>query len=338
MKIGVVSKFLPEKDGIAIYTENLLNNFKGSIIKIGNFSSKTDYRIKFDNFDFYEKINPIIKKEKIDLIHFQYIAAWYGKYALNYPFIRALKAIKIPKVVTLHEVQYDNKGIKNKILEIIEKKIVKYADKIIVHTPRQAEFINKKYKTDKAECIYMGVNIKENDPKKGKNILFFGMISEGKGVIDLIKAKKYLLDYKIKIAGRPVTKSYENKIISAAKEGDIELKLGWISEEGKDKLYRWANIIVLPYRWAPYQSAVLHDALSYGLSVVVTKVGAIWEIVNRFKCGVVAKKGDSQDIANSIKFCFENYNKYTLGVRKYQNIAKLKNSVVKHRELYNKLL
>jgi len=37
------------------------------------------------------------------------------------------------------------------------------------------------------------------------------MISEGKGVVDLINAKKYLPDYKLKITGRPVRKDYKKR-------------------------------------------------------------------------------------------------------------------------------
>lgn len=335
MKIGMVSRFLPEKDGIAIYTENLVKNLKNTnIIKIGTLKSNAKYRLKFNSAYFCKKLKEIIKKERVELIHFQYIAPWYGKYSLNYPLVKALRTIKMPKIVTLHEVQYSNKGLKNKILERIEKKIVKYADKVITHTDQQAEFINKKYNINKAECVYMGVNIKKNKPEKGKNILFFGMMGKGKGIVDLINAKTHLPDYKLKIAGRPVTKDYKKRILKAAKNKDIDIKLGWVSEKEKDSLYKWANIVVLPYRWAPYQSAVLHDALSYSIPVVVTKIGAVWEIVDKFKAGTVIKPQKSREIVYGINTTLKNYNKYIKGIRNYQKKANWVNIGKKYVNIY----
>jgi len=339
MKIGIVSRFLPEKDGIAIYTENLVKNLKNiDVIKIGTLNSNAKYKLKFNLTYFYKKLRGIIKKEKLNVIHFQYIAPWYGKYSLNYPLIKALKIIKIPKIVTLHEVQYSNEGLKNKILEKIEKRVVKYANKIITHTDQQAEFINRKYNTNKAECIYMGVNIRRNNPKKGKNILFFGMMGKGKGLVDLINAKKYLPNYKLKIAGRPVTNDYKKKILKAKKNKEIELKFGWVSEKEKDSLYKWANIMVLPYRWAPYQSAVLHDALSYSIPVVVTKVGAVWEVVDKFKLGEITKPKNPNTLANSITKVFKDYSHYKKGIKQYRKEANWNEIGKKHLNLYKSLL
>ncbi len=334
----MVSRFLPEKDGIAIYTENLVKSIKSNIIKIGTTKSKKAYKLKFDSLNFYKELNKIIKKEKLDIIHFQYIAPWYGRYSLNYPLIKTLKKIKIPKIVTLHEVQYSNKGLKNKILERIEKKILKYSNKVIIHTDQQAKFINKKYNTNKAKCIYMGVDIKKNNPQKGKNILFFGMMSEGKGVIDLIKAKGYLPEYRLKIAGRPVTKKYKNMVLKSAKNKDIDIILGWISEKEKEKLYSWANMVVLPYRWAPYQSAVLHDAISYNLPVIATKVGAVWEIVDKFGLGEVTVPKNPKALAENIQKIYNNYQKYKKGLENYRKKANWKNTALEHLKAYNKVI
>lgn len=342
MKVGIVSRFLPEKDGIAIYSNNLvknLRNLKVNVVRIGTLGSETEYKLNFASCNFYESVKKVIDNEGVDLIHFQYISPWYGRITLNYPLIRAIKKIKIPKIVTLHEVQYLDYDLKNKILALIEKKVVKYSDKIITHTDQQAEFINKKYSAKKAECIYMGVTVKKVNVKKGKNILFFGMMSEGKGVIDLINARKYLPnDVKMIIAGRPVAKEYEEKIRKAAKNTDVQLKLGWISEEEKDKLYRWANAVVLPYRWAPYQSAVLADAVSYGLPVVVTKVGAVWEIVDKFKIGNVVELNNAEKLAEAIKKVCENSEQYAYNLKSYQEESNWLYNAKKHLHLYESII
>jgi len=346
MKVGIVSTFLPEKSGIAIYSNNLVDNMRGvndlEVVTIGTLKSNTDYRIKLDSLELFKDLNKIIEKESPEIIHFQYIASLYGKYTLNLPFLRALKRIRAPKIVTLHEVQIDSQTVKEKILSSIENKVVGYANRIITHTGNQAELINKRYRTKKAECVYMGMEVKGNMPQKGKNILFFGMLSEGKGVTYLIRSMDYLKGYKLKIAGMPITEKYKNKILQekekAKNSKEIEMELGWVAEKEKDSLYRWANIVVLPYTWAPYQSAVLHDALSYGIPVVVTRVGAICEIVEKFHLGITVEPKKPAGLSEGIEQVHSNYNSYQYGILKYSNEANWKTTGSHHIKLYSSIV
>jgi hypothetical protein len=91
MRIGMVSKFPEEKDGIAIYSENLCNAI-GDVVRIGDLgSTSADYRINFKSLLLGTKLAEIIRKEKLDILHIQYIAAgeYFGKYTLNMPVILA---------------------------------------------------------------------------------------------------------------------------------------------------------------------------------------------------------------------------------------------------------
>jgi hypothetical protein len=124
LKIGLVSPFLPEKDGIAIYSDNLLKGMeknKKHIITIGRKGSKSDYITDFKSFSLKKDLKKIIKKEKLSLIHIQYVPTLFGKYNLNYNLIKSLD-LPIPIIVTLHEVHYSNKGLRNKTLTAIETK------------------------------------------------------------------------------------------------------------------------------------------------------------------------------------------------------------------------
>ncbi len=345
-----MSKFLPEKDGIAIYSNNLLdalNKNKANIETIGTMEAKADFNLDFSSSSLKKKLAKIVKKERFDLIHIQYIAPWYNRF-LNLNLIKAMKAIraiKIPIVVTLHEVQYPRKTcsikdkIKFKVLQYIEKKVVKNADRVIVHTPGQKTFLQRRYRARNVETVFMGVHPKKHAAKRGKNLLFFGMMNYGKGIEYLIRAMKHLPDYKLKIRGRAVTEDYKRRLMNEAKGiKNVDLKFGWVSEKDKDKLYKWASILVMPYTWAPYQSAVLHDALSYSIPVVVTKVGAVWEVVAQYSMGKVIKPKDSKQIAEAIKKVNQKHKTFVTNIKKYHKDAKWKNIGLKTMEQYKKTI
>ena len=103
MKIGLLSPFLPEKDGIAIYSNNILKGLgknKKYIITIGRKGSNADYIVNFKSFSLKNKLKEIIKKEGLDAIHIQYVASFFSKYFFNYNLIMAL-CLPTPTIVTL---------------------------------------------------------------------------------------------------------------------------------------------------------------------------------------------------------------------------------------------
>jgi glycosyltransferase involved in cell wall biosynthesis len=339
LKIGLISPYIPEKDGIAIYSDNLLNGLskkRRQLITIGMKGNKTDYTVDFKSFSLKKELEKIIKKEKLSLIHIQYVATLFGKYNLNLNLINAL-TLPIPVIVTLHEVQYSTKGLKNKILSCIENEIIKKANKVIVHTSNQKKFLEKKYKTNKITHIYQGLNLHSLKRKTNKNIIFFGMISQGKGLKYLIKAMQYLPDYNLTIAGRFVNRKIEKNIkneLKKTKLNNLKIDFGWINELKKEKYYMNSDLVVLPYIWAPYQSAIMQDAISWGLPLVVTDVGALNEIVRQFKLGEIVKVKNPKAIAEGIKIVFKNYDEYKGGITKYRKAANWSIVAEKHFKLY----
>lgn len=339
LKIGLLSPFLPENDGIAIYSNNILKGLeknRESIVTIGRKGSKADYTVNFKSFSLKKRLKEIIKKEKLNLLHIQYVASLFSKYSLNYNLLHALN-LQIPIIITLHEVQYSSKGIKNKVLQHIEKIIIKKADKIIVHTPNQKEYLKKKYKTNSIVAIYHGLRLNKVPKRKNKkNLLCFGMISHGKGVPYLIKAMKYLQGYNLTIAGKFVDDTSKTEVIKALKcnNSTIKTDFGWIDEKKKEKYYREADCVVLPHIWAPYQSGILHNAVAWGLPVVVTKVGALWEMADKFKFGVVVNPKDPKAIAEGIRKVFKDYNSFKKGIENYRQAANWPKIAKEHMILY----
>ncbi len=339
-KIGLISPFLPEKDGIAIYSDNILAELgknKKEIITIGRKGSEANYLLDFKSFQLKNNLKKIIKKERLDALHIQYVATFFSK-LINLNLIQALDQ-NIPVIITLHEVHYSIRNFKDKVLEIIERLIIKKCKLVIVHTPKQKEFLEKKYKTKKIVCVYHGLRLNQVHKRKNKNILCFGMISEGKGIKYLIKAMEYLPDYNLTIAGKFTNQKIENDIKKQLKHTKTKIKTDfeWVDEKKKANYYQNADIVVLPHIWAPYQSGILHNATSYGLPVVVTKTGALYEMVDLFKFGEMVKPKNPKLLAEGIRKVFKGYQSYKIGINKYRKVANWPKIAKKHLVLYQKI-
>ncbi|MCX5782777.1 MAG: glycosyltransferase family 4 protein [Elusimicrobia bacterium] len=168
-------------------------------------------------------------------------------------------------------------------------------------------------------------NIYENIPEKKKadnalNILFIGYISKAKGALDLARAvplvkKGFKGNLTVNLCGHAVNVErnikYINepdggysKILEIIKENNLqeELKLlGQVDDEKKDKLFRNADIFVFPSYSEGCPIAVM-EAMSYGLPLIVTPVGALDEMLKEGENCLFIKPGDYSAIAEKILY------------------------------------
>ena len=344
MKIGMVSKFPEQEDGIAIYSASLceeLENLGIGVVKIGDMASNTaEYKIDFNSFFLKPKLKKIIESERLDLLHVQYIAPHFSKPLLNLNLLLALSQ-KVPVVVTLHEVHTTASSLKEKVLMWLQRKITKKAEAVIAHTRHQKEFLQIRYKKKNAYHILHGLVLNPVHKLKNKTVLFFGMLNYGKGVEHLIAAMSQLPDFKLTVAGKAISPEYEKLVRAAADEnklGNVKLDIRWIPEDDKKRLMYDADIMVFPYIWAPYQSGTMHNAFSYGIPVVVTDAGVIGEVVKEYICGRVVEQRSPKAIAAGIKAVYGNYETYQHGVLKYREAANWAKAAQKHAEAYNETI
>ena len=342
MKIGMVSKFLPEKDGIARFSENLCKELSKNheVIKIGDAKSESaDYKINFKSFRLKALLQRIIEKEKLDLLHIQYIASYFGRHTLNLNLLQALSQ-KIPVVSTMHEVHYSYEGynfLRKSVLNFLEKEVVRNSDAVIAHTPQQKRFLEKKYKAENVVFIHLGLELFEFHKRKGRNLLFFGKISRMKGLELLIRAMKMLPEFRLKIVGSFIDKKYEKQIRKMlVNTENISGRFGWVSDEERWRHFKNADVAVFPYLKIQNQSGALNDAVSAGIPVVVTKSGALGETVEHFRFGESVER-NPKAIADGVRKVMKNYGSYKKGLVDYRKEANWKAVAERHTELYKKL-
>lgn len=356
IKVGMISKFPPEKSGTAITTQYLVNalNKKCKVVRIGFGNSNCEYKVKFSS-NFIEDVRNIVEKENLDVVHLQYtpssrylgqenkitIIGYLKSIMVNLELAKLMSSLGIPTVLTIHDMHPSAKNLKQAITKWLEKKMTLSSTAVIVHTMIQKGVIEK-YGA-KVVCIHHGVISINRKPVKGRGILFFGLISPTKGVEYLIEAMKYLPDFSLKIAGEPTDSRYAGKlksIVSTNNLSNVELSFGWVSEEDKDKLYREYNIFALPYTLTSRYivSGALHDAIAYSMPVVATDIGGMGEMVKKFKCGVAVKPFSAEELASGFKEVHKNYRTYLNGVNKYGKDVSWVKIAEQHLRLYKDLI
>ena len=160
-------------------------------------------------------------------------------------------------------------------------------------------------RTDKSiACRELGID--ENK----KNLLFFGLIRDYKGLDILIEAMSSLDDsYQLIISGESYGSfdKYKELINNSPLKDNIVVFEQYIPDEMVTTLFSAADALVLPYRSAT-QSGVVALAYQLELPMIATNVGALGSTVENSGTGLVVSLPTSSDIAQGIKDFFNTGN------------------------------
>ncbi|MDY6894141.1 MAG: glycosyltransferase family 4 protein, partial [Thermotogota bacterium] len=248
----------------------------------------------------YYKLLRTINSLNPDVIHVIQEFLWL---IILFPFLRGY-----PRILTVHDPTFRGQGIRiyTKIEFIFRPFIRSMADRIIVHGEvLKKVLINKKIPENKVVSIPHGefslYSKWGNDAcREYKSVLFFGTISDYKGIEYLIESEptitKEVPGVKITIAGSGDFTKYERLINN---RDNFEIDNRFIPDEEVAGLFQKASVVVLPYTGAS-QSGVVPIAYAFKKPVVVTNVGSIPEVVEHGKTGYVVPPKDSGALADAI--------------------------------------
>ncbi|MBB4036270.1 glycosyltransferase involved in cell wall biosynthesis [Dysgonomonas hofstadii] len=152
-------------------------------------------------------------------------------------------------------------------------------------------------RTDKTNaCQKLGIS-----PDK-KNLLFFGLIRDYKGLDILIESMSYLDNsYQLVIAGESYGsfEKYQNLIDKSPLRDNIKVFEQYIPDDMVSTLFSASDVLVLPYRSAT-QSGVVAMAYQLELPMIATNVGALGCTVENSGTGLLVSTPDAQEIAGKI--------------------------------------
>lgn len=140
-----------------------------------------------------------------------------------------------------------------------------------------------------------------------RNLLFFGLIRDYKGLDILIEAMDQLDDnYQLIIAGECYGSfdKYQQLIDQSSLKNNIVVYNRYIPDDMVSVLFSAADVLVLPYRSAT-QSGVVALAYQMELPMVGTDVGALGQTIKESGTGLVVSSATQDNIASGIKGYFE---------------------------------
>ena len=153
-------------------------------------------------------------------------------------------------------------------------------------------------------------------PKYENNsyFLFFGRLSEEKGILTLVDAMRYVKKGTCIIAGKgPSLNEIKKKII---KHGLKNIKLvGYKSGKELRNLIQNSMFVVLPSEWYENGPISILEAFASGKPVIGSNIGGIPENISDGVDGLIFEAGNCESLAQKINFLF-NKSKRLVGMGK----------------------
>ncbi len=355
LKIAILSCFYPYRGGISQFNACLLQELeKRHTVKAFNFKrqypdilfpGKTQYVTKEDNAvpveseALLDTANPFsyiataraIREWNPDLLIMRYWMSWFAP-SLGYIARHMEKHCKVVSIldnVIPHEPHFFDRPFTKWFLKPQDGFVVlcnAVRDDLLAINPRArhictphplySHFGEKMLREDACRAIGAG------DCSNTKNILFFGLIREYKGLDLLVEAfGKLDKSYRLIIAGEPYGsfEKYRKLIDSSPNRENIILNTNYIEDSQVSKYFSAADVCVLPYRSAT-QSGISSISYHFEVPMITTDVGGLRETIGDRGTGTIIPDGAPATIAAAIERYFSDGN----AVRRGEMIASIK--------------
>jgi glycosyltransferase involved in cell wall biosynthesis len=235
-----------------------------------------------------------------DLVHFQRGHLWFN---LALPALR-----RYPLVMTVHDPRrhLGDRGAA-KTPEPVMRFGYRRAERLIVHGQQLKDTLalDLGFPAEKIHVIpHIAIgqrSVEGSAPEEDSLVLFFGRIWEYKGLDYLIDAEplvtREIPGARFLIAGDGEDfERYRRRMVHPER---FEVHHRWISDEERTAMFQRASVVVLPYIEAT-QSGVVPVAYAFGKPVIATTTGALPEVVEHGRTGLLVPPRDANSLAEAI--------------------------------------
>ena len=264
-------------------------------IKVVDFSSNG----KFNYLSIF-KIRQYIKKNDIQILH---------QHLIQSNILGKLILPTCSKTISISTRHYAHSKKDSRLINKIEKKILRFDDKIICISNYVKEYLRKiGIPNNKLEVIYNGVDLSIYEkltkiPEQYFTIGTIGRLDIQKGIDTLLYSFKKVLSQKefikLEVIGEGPLKT---EYINLSKELGLSQNVTFLGklkpEEVRQQMRKW-NLFVLASRWESF-GMVLIEAAAMGLPIIATNVEAIPEIIDDGKNGLLINPDSPQELYEKI--------------------------------------
>ena len=253
------------------------NGFDVKLMHAPNIPIKN---LKNPSFAVMSSIKAMFTSEKFDVVH-----------AFNVPSAFAMRYVKAKKkVLSVHGVYSDQIGsihsnTTSSTVNLVEKKILKWADKLATNSKDVQKTYKEKYDLDFEYILgpidtekFKGIEAAKLDFNEDQ-VIYIGRDSYEKG-IDILKS---------------IEEKIHGKVVYCT---NVEWKKAM-------SLLMASKVLVLPSRIESVPN-VIKEAFFLKIPVVASNVGGIPEIVTNEKTGLLVKPNDPQSFVDAINRLLEN--------------------------------
>jgi len=270
----------------------------------------------FDGVDWYWLPSMLrallfLKRERPDVVLFQ----WWSGTVLHSYILLALVARRVGArvVIEFHEVLDPGEAklpLINAYVRLVAPLMVRLAHGFVTHSEHDAKLLQSHYDLQQRPVTVApvgpllqyksigGEQVQRSAPTSCCNLLFFGVIRPYKGLEDLIRAfdclpENEIANYWLTIVGETWEGWTEPaELIEQSRYRDrITFVNRYVSDEEAAQFFAGADAVVLPYHRVS-ASGPLHVAMSWGLPIVVTRVGGLIEAVDAYEGAILVSPED----------------------------------------------
>ena len=220
------------------------------------------------------------------------------------------RSLRLPVVLHLHAAELLQHHAKlSEPFRILVRRIFRSADCCVVLGEFWRRFLIEELGVEAGKVVILRNGVpraalsRQSRPSDyGLRILFLGNLLERKGVADLLEAlaREPLsgMNWRATLAGGGPIESYRRKAESLGLLPRVDFA-GWVDQRGTAALLAASDVLVLP-SYDEGLPLVILEALTAGVPVVCSPVGAIPEVLEDGKNAVFVQPGDSQGLAEAL--------------------------------------
>ncbi len=163
--------------------------------------------------------------------------------------------------------------------------------------------------------IYPGINMRIFTPKEYRweesaryNIGCVARLEKEKGIEYLLQALKIVKEFipfvRLIVVGEG---SERKKLVWLTERLELQRDVQWVGRQrAVEKWYHYFDAYALPSVTRESFGITLVEAMASGIPVVASRIGGTSEIITHQLTGLLAKPGDSQDLADQLLWLFNN--------------------------------